>query len=88
MQYSITYAKSAAKALKKIHPTERKRILKAITGQNGLVVNPRPREAIQLTGGHGEYRIKVGNYRIIYEIEDDCLVILVLRIGHRREVYR
>jgi len=53
-----------------------------------LAVTPRPPGAIQLAGGDGELRIRVGDYRIIYDIEDDALVVLVLRIGHRGDVYK
>ena len=51
-------------------------------------MTPRPPGAIQLTGGDGELRIRVGDYRIIYDVEDDALVVLVLRIGHRGDVYK
>ena len=44
--------------------------------------------AVQLAGGDGELRIRVGDYRIIYDVEDDALVVLVLRIGHRGDVYK
>ena len=83
--YSITYKPSAAKAFRKVHPNERQRIKEAI---EGLAANPRPHGYIQLSGGQGECRIRVGEYRVVYEIEDDELVILVLRIGHRSDVYR
>jgi mRNA interferase RelE/StbE len=83
--YSIIYKPSAAKAFRNIHPGERKRIKEAVEGR---ATNPRPQGYIQLAGGTGECRIHVGQYRIVYDIEDDELVILVLRIGHRREVYR
>jgi mRNA interferase RelE/StbE len=83
--YAITYKPSAAKAFRKIHPSERRRLKDAV---EGLATNPRPPGFIQLAGGAGECRIRVGQYRIIYDIKDDELVILILRIGHRREVYR
>lgn len=83
--YSIAYKPSAAKAFRKIHPNQRSRIKKAI---EALATNPHPQGSTQLSGGNGEYRIRVGNYRVVYDIEDDELVILVLRVGHRREVYR
>lgn len=41
-----------------------------------------------LAGGHGEWRIRIGDYRVLYEIGDDTLLVLVVRVGHRREVYR
>ena len=83
--YSITYKPSAAKAFRKVHPNERKRIKEAI---EDLAANPRPHGYIQLAGGQGECRIRVGEYRVVYEIKDDELVILVLRVGHRSDVYR
>ncbi len=48
----------------------------------------RPPAATQLVGGSGEWRARTGDYRIVYDIEDDRLVVLVLRMAHRREVYR
>ncbi|NNN09318.1 MAG: type II toxin-antitoxin system RelE/ParE family toxin, partial [Acidimicrobiaceae bacterium] len=52
-----------------------------------LAENPRPPAATQLVGGAGEWRVRTGDYRVIYEIDDGRLLILVLRMGHRREVY-
>lgn len=53
-----------------------------------LAQDPRPPGCIQLQGGAGELRIRVGDYRIVYDVYDTELVILVLRVGHRREIYR
>ncbi|MET3162345.1 UNVERIFIED_ORG: mRNA interferase RelE/StbE [Arthrobacter sp. UYEF10] len=61
------------------------RVLKAI---EILSDTPRPPKGKQLVGGDGEWRIRTGDYRIIYEIRDQELLILVLRVGHRREAYR
>ncbi|PZP17357.1 MAG: plasmid stabilization protein [Brachybacterium faecium] len=85
MPYSISYSRSAAKALKSIHPQDRRRILEAV---ESLAAEPRPPGSIQLSGGEGECRNRVGDYRIVYDIEHEEVLILVLRIGHRREVYR
>ncbi len=52
-----------------------------------LADNPRPPKAIQLVGGADEWRVRTGDYRIIYEIDDDTIVVLVLRVGHRGDVY-
>jgi mRNA interferase RelE/StbE len=73
------------KAFRKIDPAEQKRLKEAV---EALATEPRPSGYIQLAGGSGECRIRVGQFRIVYDIEDDRLVILVLRTGHRREVYR
>lgn len=79
------YKPSAAKAFRKIHPKQRSRVKDAI---EVLAVSPRPQGSIQLSGGEGERHIRVGNYRVVYDIEDTKLVIIVLRIGHRRDIYR
>jgi mRNA interferase RelE/StbE len=55
---------------------------------NDLSENPRPPGCVKLQGGQELYRIRVGDYRILYEIQDAALVVLVVRIGDRREVYR
>ncbi|MCD4726205.1 MAG: type II toxin-antitoxin system RelE/ParE family toxin, partial [Pirellulales bacterium] len=53
-----------------------------------LAKNPRPAGAKMLAGPNRFLRVRVGDYRIIYRVEDDRLVVLVVRVGHRREVYR
>ena len=49
---------------------------------------PRPAEAVKLKGADALYRVRVGEYRIVYEVQDDVVVIVIVRAGHRREVYR
>lgn len=85
MQYEITYAQSALKSLRKLDRTIARRILHAI---DHLAEDPRPPGCKQLKGGAGEMRIRIGDYRIIYDVNDSEVVILVLAVGHRREVYR
>ncbi|MBA3620521.1 MAG: type II toxin-antitoxin system RelE/ParE family toxin [Acidothermales bacterium] len=85
MTYRITLAPPAARQLRKLDPQARRRIQAAL---ELLAVEPRPPAATQLVGGSGEWRVRTGDYRIVYEIEDDHLLVLVLRVGHRREVYR
>ena len=63
----------------------RRRIL-ATVGK--LATDPRPRGTEKLKGGAGELRVRVGSYRIIYDVEDERLQVTVLKIGHRGEVYR
>ncbi len=53
-----------------------------------LATNPRPPKATMLVGGTGEWRARVGDYRVIYEIHDRQLLVLVVTIGNRRDVYR
>ena len=84
MTYRITVALAAASRLRKFEPQVRRRIQAAL---ELLSSNPRPPAATQLVGGAGEWRVRTGDYRIVYEIEDDNLLVLVLRVGHRREIY-
>jgi len=53
-----------------------------------IATEPRPPAATQLVGGAGEWRVRTGDYRIVYEIEDERLLVLVLSVGHRREIYQ
>lgn len=84
-RYSITYKPSAAKALRKLDRQHQQSIIAAI---DALVHDPRPDGVKKLQGDVGEYRLRVGSYRVIYDIHDGELIILVLHLGHRREIYR
>ena len=71
-------------------PADRKLDLGASTVQAAielLAQDPRPPRARKLVGGAGEWRVRTGDYRIVYEIHDGRLVVLVVAVGHRREVY-
>ena len=84
--YSVLIKKSAAKELDAIGTKkDRQRIVSRI---RSLADDPRPPGAEKLSGTRDKYRIRQGNYRILYEIEDDVLVVYVIRIGDRKEVYR
>ena len=83
-KYKIEIKKSAVKELEAIPDKELKRIVKRI--QN-LSDDPRPPGCIKLSDKE-RYRIRVGNYRILYSIDDDILIVYVVKIGHRREIYR
>ena len=82
--YSVTVSKSAKKTLSKLPNEVIKKILDAL---DDLVEEPRPMGYIQLKGRSG-YRIRVGNYRVIYDVNDDELLILVMEIGNRKEIYK
>lgn len=85
MTYSVEFSPSAAKALTKIDKTSQLRIAGVI---ELLAFEPRPPTTKMLRGGdHGRWRVRVGDYRIVYTVEDDRLLVLVLRVAHRREVY-
>jgi mRNA interferase RelE/StbE len=85
MAYRIEFRPAAVRDLAKIDHIAREKIASKI---DGLQQNPRPQGVEQLRGRGKRYRLRVGVYRVIYEIEDDILIVLVVRIGHRREVYR
>ena len=85
MTYRVTLAPLAARQLHKLDPPVRRRIQAAI---ELLADNPRPPTATRLVGGSGEWRVRTGDYRIVYELLDNILLVLVLAVGHRREVYR
>lgn len=85
MTYQIVVAPSALRALGKMDATARRRIQAAL---EILAVDPRPTGAKKLVGGDGEWRVRTGDFRVIYEIDDGVLRVLVIAIGHRREIYR
>lgn len=84
MTYRVTLVPSAARQLRKFDPDVRRRLQAAI---ELLAVDPRPPAATRLVGGSGEWRVHTGNYRVVYEINDNELVVLVLGMGHRRDIY-
>lgn len=84
MTYRIELRPAAVKALRGVAAADASRLRGAIAL---LAVNPRPPAALPLRGRDG-WRLRVGNYRILYIIEDERLVIVVVTLGHRRDVYR
>ena len=82
--YRITVKQSVSKDLRKIPKKDVKRILSAI---QTLAENPRPPHSKKLSGQE-RYRLRQGNYRILYSIEDEKLVVCVVKVGNRRDVYR
>jgi mRNA interferase RelE/StbE len=83
-KYRITFKKSVAKDLRVIPKNDIKKILSKI---DTLAVNPRGEGCIKLSGQEN-YRVRQGLYRIVYEIKDDILVVNVVRIAHRSQVYK
>jgi mRNA interferase RelE/StbE len=81
--YKIVVKKTVAKDLKNIPKKDVQRILTAI---QQLADNPRPPQSKKLSGQE-RFRIRQGNYRILYTIEDDHLVVCVVKVGNRRDVY-
>lgn len=85
LTYEVRLARRAERALALLQRREQQRIRAAI---DLLADNPRPPKCVAMQGEDLVYRVRVGHYRIVYEILDTVLLVHVVRIGHRREVYR
>ena len=84
-KYKVSIKRSAGKEIEAIpQKKERRRIISRI-GQ--LANDPRPTGSKKLSG-HDKYRLRQGSYRIVYSIEDNELVVVVVKVGHRKDVYR
>jgi mRNA interferase RelE/StbE len=84
MPYQIIIEKPARKEIQKINQADRVSIIQSI---QELADEPRPNGCKKLKGREA-WRIRVGDYRVIYEIQDNVLIITVITVGHRREVYK
>ena len=82
MAYEVIVKPSAAKAIRKLDRTSQRRIVRLL---DRLAEHPRPEGVVKMQGEENLWRLRIGDYRLIYEIHDDRLVVLVLRVGHRRE---
>ena len=85
MAYAIDFVPSARRELQKL-PREVQ--LKLNQRIDSLSLDPRPRGSKKLKGGDELWRIRMGDYRVVYEVRDKVLLILVVRVAHSREVYR
>lgn len=83
--YSIRFKPSAGRAFDRLPQDAKKRVSAAI---DDLASDPRPRGVAKLSGEDDLFRIRAGDYRVVYSIRDRELLVLVVRIGHRRDVYR
>lgn len=83
--YRIEISKEAEKQIRQLNKDEQVKIVKKIFS---LQNEPRPVESKKLRGTHSLYRVRQGDYRIIYTIEDSKLTIIVLKVGHRGKVYK
>jgi mRNA interferase RelE/StbE len=84
-RYQIELTRTARRALDSLPTKVQKQIDRQI---RALAKNPYAPGSKKLRGAEGFHRIRVGDYRILYIVEADCLVIVIVTIGHRREVYR
>jgi mRNA interferase RelE/StbE len=84
-EYKVLFKPSADRALRKLPKDVQRRIV----GEIALLArNPRPPGVVKLAGDENLWRIRIGDYRVVYEIHNDRLVIVVLRVAHRKDVYR
>jgi mRNA interferase RelE/StbE len=83
-RYRVEIKKSAAKEIERLPSKDRRAILEKI---ESLSENPRPYDCKKLSAQE-KYRVRCGDYRILYSIEDDILTIIVVKVGHRKDVYR
>jgi len=82
--YSLFIKPSAIKELEVLPAKDRRKIVSRI---EGLASEPRPRGCEKLSGLE-QYRVRQGDYRVVYGVDDDARVVIVVKIGHRRDVYR
>lgn len=85
MAFTVKIANKAQKELKKVSPPYQQKIIKAV---KELALNPMPIGVKKLKGRPNEYRVRVADYRIIYEIHDSEMIILVVKVGHRKAIYK
>lgn len=85
MSYLVRIAPSAQKALLKLERQARERLIAAI---DGLAEDPKPAGCRKLKGKRDLYRIRVGSYRVVYQVRDEVLVVVVVAVADRRDVYR
>jgi mRNA interferase RelE/StbE len=83
--YEIEISRTAEKQLKKLAETDQIRVIRAMLP---LTEEPHPRGSRKLSGYDDVFRIRVGRFRLLYSVSERRLVILVLKIGHRKDVYR
>jgi mRNA interferase RelE/StbE len=84
-EYNIEWKRSAARELRQLPREVVARVLRAV---EGLRLNPFPAGVRKLSGAEHTYRIREGSYRVIYSVYASRLVVEVIRVGHRRDVYR
>jgi mRNA interferase RelE/StbE len=83
--YSVELTRTAEKQLRRIAKRDRSRLVEAI---HSLTDRPRPHGARKLQGYDDVYRIRVGQYRVVYEILEDRVIVIVLKVGHRKDIYK
>ena len=83
--FRIEFRPRALRDLKALPKAARSRIISKVSS---LAANPYPPEVRKLTGEEELYRFRVGDYRVIYQVRNELLLVLVIRVGHRKDIYR
>jgi len=83
-KYKLQIKKSAEKELRKI---PKKELIKIINKIQNLSEDPHPVGSIKLSNQE-KYRLRIGNYRVLYKVEDNILTIFIIKVGHRKDIYR
>lgn len=83
--YEVEITRSADKQLRKLPRPDQQRVMRTVLA---LAEDPFPRGTRKLSGYDDVYRVRAGRYRILYSVSESTLIIIVLKIGHRRDVYR
>ena len=82
--YQVKFTTAAAREIRKLDPQIRRRILTSVAS---LESDPRPDGVRKLTGYDNAWRIRIGDYRLLYEVTDTTVLVTVFRVAHRRDVY-
>jgi mRNA interferase RelE/StbE len=85
MKYQIKILSKARRSIKKLPKSIQNELKNTI---RSLAENPRPLGVKKLAGNYNLYRVRLGDYRVIYEIQDEVLLIIIVLAGHRKEIYR
>ena len=85
LPYRIEFTPAAARQLRKLTPEVRKRVSARI---DALASDPRPAGTEKLGAEDGLYRVRAGDYRIVYTVADDVVLVVIVKIGHRADIYK
>ena len=85
MTYTVQIMASALKAFGRLSRADQERIRDRV---DALAFGPRPAGVAKMSGTEALYRIRAGDYRVVYQVRDEALLVLVIRVGHRKDVYR
>ena len=85
MAYQVIIKPSAEKSIRKLNRDTQRRIFRLL---DALAQEPRPVGVVKMAGADNLWRVRIGDYRVVYEIHDDRLIVLVVRVGNRKDVHR